>query len=220
VKKSFIIAIDGPAGSGKSTVARRLAKRLKFTYIDTGAMYRAVTLKALEERCNFKSRSSLIKVAQAAKIILRPKPDGTLKVFLDGKDVSRAIRSIRVTNSISELAKIPGVRKCMVRLQRKMGKGKRVVLEGRDIGTVVFPRAEGKFYLDATARERAIRRHKELKAKDIRVSLKAIEKDIRVRDKKDKTRKAGPLKIAKDAVVIDTTNLSVNEVVKAIEWYI
>lgn len=214
----MIIAIDGPAGSGKSTIARLAAKKLGFLYVDTGAMYRALTLKALQGGMDLKNRAGLIRLAKNISIRLNPRGRGRIKVMLDGKDVSSQIRTPRITNNVSYVAIVPAVRKEMVKLQRSIGCGakKGAVLEGRDIGTVVFPNAGKKFYLDASITERARRRHKELLADGIRVDLKQLEKDIKTRDRKDKTRKVGALKKAKDAIYIDTTALTIQQVMQKV----
>jgi len=197
----MIIAIDGPAGSGKSTIAKLIAKKLGLLYIDTGAMYRSLTLKAMQKKLDLTDEKALIHLARNTKIKLNPN--------------SARIRTPEVTNNISYIANVPGVRAQMVKWQRAFGYGSKrgAVLEGRDIGTVVFPDAERKFYLTASAKERAQRRFKELKEKGMKINLKQIEKDIRIRDKKDKTRPVGALKKAKDAILIDTTNLAIPQVV-------
>jgi len=214
----MIIAIDGPAGSGKSTVARLIAKKLGFVYIDTGAMYRALTLKAMQDSVDLKDEAALVRLAQHTSLKLEQGPDDKIKVLLDGKDVSSQIRALDVTNNISYVADVPGVRRQMVKLQRLIGHSakKGAVLEGRDIGTVVFPDAYKKFYLDASTEERAMRRYKELIENGIKTDLKSIEEDIKIRDAKDKTRKVGTLKKAADAILIDTTSLTIDEVVNEI----
>ncbi len=216
MKKGLIIAIDGPAGSGKSTVSKLVAKKLGYTYIDTGAMYRALTLKALNTAANLKDQKALVRLSAQTKIDLKNYNDGAVKVFLDEQEVSREIRTLQVTNNISYLARTKGVRANMVKLQRKLGKNGWAVLEGRDIGTVVFPDADCKFYLDASIKERARRRYQELKEAGEKVSLKNLEQEIKIRDTHDKTRKVAPLKMAEDAIYIDTTKLSINEVVNKI----
>jgi cytidylate kinase len=217
----MIIAIDGPAGAGKSTVAKILAQKLKFTYIDTGAMYRVLALKSLEKGISTSERNSLIRMARNTRINLVARKNGSLKVLMDGRDVSRVIRQPRITAIVSDVAKIKEVRKIMLVLQRRLGKVKNSVLDGRDIGTVVFPRAEKKFFLDANFKERVNRRFKELKmAKMSGVTLRGISADVKNRDTIDSTRKFAPLKKAKDAVYIDTTNLSIEEVVKRLLWEI
>ena len=215
-----IITIDGPAGSGKSTVAKGLAKKLGFTYLDTGAMYRALTLKAIQEKTDLNKPEELIELIKRARIKIMRKKDGSLKVFLDGKDVSIKIRKPEVTKKVSFIAKVPGVRRQMVKLQRAFGKKNNIVVEGRDIGTVVFPDAYRKFYLDAAVSERIKRRLKDFKKLCRKVSVKEVEDDLRKRDKADITRKVGPLKKAKDAIYIDTTNLNIEETVLKLLTYI
>ena len=216
MKKRLIIAIDGPAGSGKSTVAKEVARRLGILYADTGAMYRALTLKAMREKIDFKNKNMLIELVGRIDIVLKTNDDFALSVLLDGEDVTDEIRKNSVTNNIKHIAHIPEVRKQMVALQRKIASSGRAVLEGRDIGTIVFPDANRKIYLDANSGERAKRRHKELKEKGHDITIEEIEKDVEERDYTDKNRAAGPLKKADDAIVIDTTNLTIAEVVERI----
>lgn len=216
----MVIAIDGPAGAGKSTVAKILAKRLKFLYVDSGAMYRAVTLRAIQKKTDLKNTKNLISIAQRAKINLKENKRGNLKVFLDGKDVSREIRQPQLTQAVFYIANVPQIRKIMVKWQRSFGKANNIVMEGRDIGTVVFPRAEKKFYLDAKVQERAKRRFKELKKKGIAVKFAQIVKEIKERDQKDKTRNFGPLKKAEDAIYVDTTSLNIQQVIKKLLIYV
>jgi len=213
----MIIAIDGPAGAGKSTVAKILAKRLGFLYIDTGAMYRALTLKALNKNLDFKDEAKIIETAKNSVIELRQEA-GTdnLIVLLDGEDVTLEIRHPRVTEFVSIVAKIPQVREVMVQLQRRLGLNKDAVLEGRDIGTVVFPEAQIKFYLDASKEERALRRYKELKDKGQEISLEDTAANIAYRDATDSTRHCAPLRKAADALYIDTTHMSIQEVVETL----
>ena len=213
---SFVIAIDGPAGSGKSTVAKELARRLGFAYLDTGAMYRALTLKALRKKTNLEDESALIKLASTTIIDLDMDEKKSLQVTLDGENVTEAIRTLEVTNNTFYIARAAGVREFMVKRQREIGSRKNVVVEGRDIGTVVFPKATKKFYMDADFKERAKRRIEELKAKGKDVNDKAIAEDLKERDTKDLTRKVGPLKKADDAIVIDSTHLSIDDVVEKI----
>jgi len=216
----MIIAIDGPAGAGKSTVAKLVARKLNFTYLDTGAMYRAVTVAAMEENVDLFDDNTLIAVVKKVKINIQPQEDGSLKVILNGKDVTQRIRDIEVTNSVSFIAKVPGVREVMVQLQREFGRHNNIVVEGRDIGTVVFPNAEKKFYLDADFTERARRRIKELGETHSKLNEQEIATDLEKRDNQDLTRAVAPLKKAADAINIDTTPLSIEQVVDKILSYI
>jgi len=209
----MIIAIDGPAGAGKSTVSKILAQRLGFLYIDTGAMYRALTLKSIEKKIDVKDAAALADMARHSSIDLVNAGDGSLKVFLDGRDVSSEIREPRITKLVSDLAKIKDVRQIMVELQRKLGRQKDSVLDGRDIGTVVFPDADKKFYIDAEFLTRVNRRYKELKAINQNIAEKDVEGDLRNRDTIDSTREIAPLRKAEDAILVDTTNLTIDEVV-------
>lgn len=213
--KALIIAIDGPAGSGKSTVSKRIAKELNLLYLDTGAMYRALTLKAMRLKTDLEDEDSLTALAESTRIDLKDEA-GSLKVMLDGEDVSGLIRTPELTNNVRYIARVSGVRREMVRLQRRIGKASGGVLEGRDIGTVVFPDADYKFYLDADVEERAVRRHKELVALGQKVSLADIRKDVISRDESDMKRAVGALKVASDAIVIDTTKLSIEGVVETL----
>ena len=215
----MIIAIDGPAGSGKSTVARILAHKLGFLYNDTGAMYRALTLKAIEEKIDIKDTTGLIEMANNSRIDLMNNPDGSLKIILDGKDVTGLIREPRITQWVSDIAKIKGIRQIMLGLQRKLGKERDSVLDGRDIGTVVFPDADKKFYIDADFKERVRRRYKELKELGQTITLEEVEKDLRNRDTIDSTREFAPLKKAADAIYIDTTDMTIEEVVEKTSSY-
>lgn len=213
----MIVAIDGPAGAGKSTVAKILAKRLGFLYIDTGAMYRALTLKALENNIDISDERNINELALNTSIDLFNNPDGPLKVILDGRDVSLDIRQPRITQVVSDVSKIKGVRQVLVKLQRELGQRGDCVLEGRDIGTVVFPHAEKKFFIDASAKVRVNRRFKELKGLNQNVAENDVAKDLSNRDKIDSTREVSPLRKADDAIYIDTTELSIEEVVKKMQ---
>lgn len=218
----MIIAIDGPAGSGKSTVSKLIAKKLGILYVDTGAMYRALTLKAMRRRVNLKDEEALVELANKTKVDLKhSKVNGTLKVLLDGEDVSKAIRTQEVTNNVWHIAKTEGVRKKMAKLQRDIAtSSKGAILEGRDIGTVVLPDADYKFYLDARFDERAHRRYKELVSTGEAVKKKNIKEDLERRDSKDLTRKVAPLKKADDAIYVDTTDLGIPQVVDKLLGYI
>lgn len=215
-KQTNIIAIDGPAGSGKSTVAKEVARRLGFLYVDTGAMYRALTLKAIREKADLNDEETLAQLAGRVNIQLKIQGD-SLKVILDGEDVTGAIRKEAITEKVCFVAKVAGVRNEMVKLQRRLArKTEGAVLEGRDIGTVVFPNTKYKFYLDAKTNERIKRRHKELLQMGQEVSVENIGKDIERRDRSDMARDVAPLVKAKDALYIDTTNLSVEDAVDKI----
>ncbi len=216
MKRTNIIAIDGPAGSGKSTVAREAAKELGFLYIDTGAMYRALTLKAVNKGLDLSDREALLALSKNTDIELKIS-GGDLKVYLDKEDVSEDIRKMEITEKVKHLASLKGIREKMVGIQRELGcSSGGAVLEGRDIGTVVFPDAAYKFYLDADLKTRVVRRFDELREKRIFVSLKEVEKDLKHRDLSDMKREVGALKKAEDASVIDTTDMTVGEVVKRI----
>jgi len=209
----MIIAIDGPAGAGKSTVARILAKRLGFLYIDTGAMYRALTLKVLENNIAINDEKQINVLAAGVNLDLRNNADGSLSVILDGRDVSLDIRTARITQFVSDVAKIKEVREVLVKMQRDLGKRGNCVLDGRDIGTVVFPLAQKKFFIDASLKERVDRRFKELKGLGQAITINDVEKDLSNRDKIDSTREVSPLRKANDAIYIETTDLSIKQVV-------
>ena len=212
-KRRLVIAIDGPSGAGKSTVARALAKRLGYVYIDTGAMYRTVALIAKEKAIAVKDEGALARLASDLRISFVKEGEET-HVLCDGEDVTEAIRSPKMSLLASEISKRKGVRTALVRMQRRMGRGGGVVLEGRDIGTVVFPNADVKFYLDAEIEERARRRFDELGEKGVRVDFKETIQEVMQRDHSDMHRIHSPLKKAVDAVFIDSTHRSVEEVVK------
>lgn len=214
--KKMIIAIDGPAGAGKSTIARLAARRLDVLYIDTGAMYRALTLKAIRRGMNCQDESALTELMHKTRIELKNNHDGSIQVFLDDEDVSWAIRKPEVARYVSDVSKSAGVRKEMLGLQRQMGSKGSCILDGRDIGTVVFPEADKKFFLDADFKERGLRRYKELKEKGEDIALKEVEADLKNRDTIDSTRECAPLKQAEDAIYVDTTNMSIEEVVEYI----
>ena len=210
--KKTVIAIDGPAGSGKSTVSKLVARRLGLLYIDTGAMYRALTLKAMRSGADLEDEGGLVELARSTDMDLGYKGERQA-VLLDGEDVAALIRTADLTNNVKYVARVPGVRHEMVRMQRRMGEKSGAVMEGRDITTVVFPDADYKFYLDADPEERARRRFKELKGSAEPVTMEDIRKDVMARDESDMKRSVGALKVADDAIVIDTTDLSIDEVV-------
>ena len=206
----MIIAIDGPAGSGKSTISKLVAKDLDLIYLDTGAMYRLVTLKALKMGILDRNSENLDKINELLdNLEIDIREDG---FYLDGVDVSEEIRKPTVSENVSKIAAIKEVRIKMVDLQRKFSKAKNVILDGRDIGTVVFPNADLKVFLVADARERANRRYNELTEKGENVSLDEIYQNILMRDKTDSTREEAPLKKAEDAIEVDTTSKSIDEV--------
>ena len=206
-----MVAIDGPAGAGKSTIARRVAERLGFTYIDTGAMYRAVALWGLRQHVSPDDLHRMEQLAIAATIELSPG-----RIHLNGEDVTEAIRTPEVSNGASRIAVIPGVRRAMVAKQREIGERISVVMEGRDIGTVVFPAAEVKIYLDANPDERVRRRLLESQAKGEAVSQAALATQMKERDQRDSTRADAPLSQAPDAVYLDSTGLTIEEVEEAV----
>ena len=210
---AIVIAIDGPAGAGKSTIARRLAARLGFTYIDSGAMYRAVALWALREKLDPSDRHRMEQLALAAGIML--KDDGA-RVLLNGEDVTEAIRTPEVSSAASRIAVIPAVRRAMVAKQREIGRRTSVVMEGRDIGTVVFPQAAVKVFLDARPEERVRRRLADERARGGAVSEGQVAEQMKERDQRDSTRRDAPLSQAPDAVYFDSTAMPVEEVEDAI----
>jgi cytidylate kinase len=212
--KRLIIAIDGPAGSGKSTTARRVAELLDYLYLDSGAMYRAVTLAVLKAGV-WDREDEIIRIVKGCDIELRQRADG-LRVFLNGEEVTTKIRTLRVTNAIAPIAANPYVRELLVPKQRAMARNGGIVAEGRDIGTVVFPDADLKIFMDASIDERARRRYDELKAKKIDVDFDDLVRTIEMRDETDKKRKFGPLKPAPDAIVLDTSHMTFDEQVEFI----
>lgn len=207
--KKLIITLDGPAGAGKSSVSKALAKRLGVSYLDTGAMYRALTLKALRANIDLTNEAALTQMAQASTIDFEPNAKGDLVVMLDGEDVSVGIRAVEVTNNTHYIARVPGVRDVLVKKQQEIGQAKSLVSDGRDQGTIVFPKATYKFYLDADVEERIGRRYRELTAAGKTVDINALRADMIDRDHKDFSRAVGPLKKAEDAIVIDSTGYDV-----------
>jgi cytidylate kinase len=220
--KKYIIAIDGPAGAGKSTVSKSVAKKLGYVYIDTGAMYRAIALKAIKNNIGFDRKDELIIMAAVTKIELKVPKDknALLDIFMDGEDITGEIRTGEVSQGASKVSAVAEIRRLLQEKQREIGKDGGVVMEGRDIGTVVFPNADYKFYMDATVKERAMRRYKELKVKGHDVSLEAIEKEILERDDRDKNREADPLRRDASAIYIDSTGMSIEESADVVVEYI
>ena len=213
--RKLVIAIDGPAGSGKSTIAARLAKKLGYVNLESGAMYRALALKALEQQVSLDDPEALRQLAVNTVIQLQPQAEGN-RVLLDGRDVSQRIRESDVTLAASRVSMHPPVRQIMVSRQREMGSRGGVVMVGRDIGTAVFPHADVKVFLDADARIRAERRVKQNGTHTAEEAQRIIE-DLVARDQRDRTRAVSPLVPASDAVIIDSTNLSIDDAVSRVE---
>lgn len=208
---SFIVAIDGPAGTGKGTITNLISKELGLVNIDTGATYRCVALNAIRNNIKLEEQEKIIASLENIEIDMKNE-GGEQKVFLNGEDVSKEIRSKEVSQIVSQVSSIKEVRYKMVEVQRKLAQGKDVIMEGRDITTVVFPEANVKIYMDADERVRAQRRYKEMQEKGIQMTYEEVLKNIQIRDKNDKEKEVGALKIAEDAIYVDTTNLSVEEV--------
>ncbi len=212
-RKGLTIAIDGPSGAGKSTVARSLAERLGYTYIDTGAMYRSVALRVKEKGISIEDKFALKQLASSLRVVFFTEKKQT-HVLCDGEDITEAIRTPEISRLASSISKQKGVREALVQMQRKMGKEGSVILEGRDIGTVVFPDADVKFYLDAESDERVRRRYEEMVEKGVKVDFKETEEELVQRDHNDMHRIHSPLKKAEDALFIDSTHRSAGEIVE------
>jgi cytidylate kinase len=211
----MIIAIDGPAGAGKSTIARAVAERLGYLYLNTGAMYRGVTWQALQEGIELEDEDALVNLAKRCEITFE---NNGSKILLNGVDISDKIRLPQVDKNISTVVKFPRLREVLVQQQKRIGQNRRLVTEGRDVTTVVFPDADVKIFLDASLKERAKRRHRDLQEKGHNLDLTSVQSDTLKRDKADKSREYGPLKVAPDAVLLDTTDMTIEEVVdKVIE---
>jgi cytidylate kinase len=213
--KKLIIAIDGPVGSGKSTLARRVAEMLGYVYVDTGAMYRAIALKALRRKLSFDAVDALASLAQDTRIDLRAEEVGQ-RVFLDGEDVTMAVRTPEVAQAASKVAVNPGVRQVLVAEQRRAGQLGGVVMEGRDIGSVVFPDAQLKIFLTASPEVRAERRWREHEQKGDAINLQTTLEEIHQRDRRDLERSTSPLVRAPDAVVVDSTAMEPEEVARLV----
>lgn len=211
IYKSYVIAIDGEAGTGKSTLAKSIAKKYNIVYMDTGAMYRCVTLNMINENISLDQIDKISTLLDNIKIDMKSE-NGEDKFFLNGEDVSKKIREKQVNDLVSQVSHIPIVRERMVELQRKLSKGKKIVMEGRDIGTNVFPNAEVKIYLTASAEEQARRRYEQNKEKGIDISYEEILENVIFRNNNDKSSSVAPLKKAEDAFELDTTNYSLEEV--------
>ena len=212
---SFIVGIDGPAGSGKGTVTKQVANRLGLINIDTGSTYRCIALETINQKVPLDDKEKIIEIAKTIKVGIQPLPEGD-KVFLNGKEVTKDIRSKEVTQIVSQISSINEVRFEMVNLQRRLAEGKDVIMEGRDICTYVFPNADVKIYLDASIEERAKRRYKENKEKNIDMTYEEVIENIKKRDENDKAKEIGALKKAEDSIVVDTTSLTIEEVVEKI----
>lgn len=210
-----IIAIDGPAGAGKSTVAKKLAKKLNYLYIDTGAMYRAVALAAIEQNVAFDDADKLTQIASDIEINMK-NIDGVYKVYLNGRDVSEEIRLPQVGAAASPVSAVAGVRVNLVEQQQRLAKSGKVIMDGRDIGTVVLPNADLKVFLTASIDERAKRRFLELKTKGVDCDFEQVKQDIIERDYRDSHRETSPLKQAADAILLNTDNLNVDQVLQKI----
>jgi cytidylate kinase len=211
VDRKPVVTIDGPAGAGKSTVSKLIAKRFSFFYLDTGAIYRAVAYQ-MNAFDGEKTEETAIKVSRVSGIEVTNK-NGMFRISVEGKDITDLIRTEKIGFLASKISAIPAVRENLLEIQRRIGAAGGVVAEGRDMGTVVFPDAEIKFYLDASVQERAKRRYKELVARNEKRSLIEVENDIIARDRQDSERAAAPLTIPKDAVVIDSTDKTIYEIV-------
>ncbi|MGH7492533.1 MAG: (d)CMP kinase [bacterium] len=205
-----IIAIDGPAGSGKSTTARMVSKRLGFTYLDTGAFYRALTLKVLEANVPPENHEAVLRHAEQMCLSIKPDAAGD-RFYLDGQEVTAKIRAPHVTNAIAPISANPRVRAIMVKRQREIGNRGGVVMEGRDIGTVVFPNADLKIFMSASLDERTRRRQDELALQGIRKEFETLRREIEMRDEKDAKRDVAPLRPATDAILLDTTSLTIEQ---------
>lgn len=212
---SFIVAIDGPAGSGKGTITKLVGEKLGLINIDTGATYRCVALATIKRNITLKEEEKIIDLLDNIKIEFK-NYNGNISVFLDDEEVTQEIRSKKVNEIVSQVSHIQQVRNNMANFQRKMAEGKKVIMEGRDIGTNVFPNANVKIYLDATPEERANRRLKQNEEKGINIPYEEVLENIKFRDNNDKTSNVAPLKQAEDAIYIDSTNMTIEEVTNKI----
>lgn len=202
--------IDGPAASGKSTTAKKVADALGWLYLDTGAMYRAMAVKAVQNQIELSDTQSISEMAELVQLDLDVEKDGN-HVFVDGQDVTHLIRTPEIDKAVGPVCEVPKIREVMVAQQRKIAEGNCIVAEGRDMGTVVFPNADLKYYMEASMKARAERRLKDMQARGIKITLEELEEDIKRRDERDSSRAHSPLKAAKDSIHIDTTQLSIDE---------
>jgi CMP/dCMP kinase len=219
MEKKYVITIDGPAGAGKSSVSKILAKKLDYVYLDTGALYRALAYKALRCKISLDEIPALTNLCSSTTVVLK-NIGSQMKVSVDGEDVEEKIRTEEVGLAASKISTFAIVRERLLNLQREAGARGGIVAEGRDMGSVVFPHADYKFYLDAKLKERIRRRYEELLIKDASVEYQLIQKDMLARDNQDKQREIAPLKAPADAITIDSDNLSVQEVIDKIIFYI
>lgn len=216
MKKGIIITIDGPSGAGKGTVAQAVAKRLGFLYMDTGAMYRAIALLAHRNLVNLNDEKELTELTLGVHLSLKTDSNHNIRVFLGEEDVTEKIRTSEMSRLSSDIATKKSVRNFLKAMQRRIGREGRIVAEGRDMGTYVFPNADFKFYIDASLDERAKRRWLQLKEIGIKANIEDVKEEIEIRDRQDRERQESPLHPASDAVIIDTTNLTADEVVEKI----
>ena len=216
---SFIVAIDGPAGTGKGTITKILAKEMGLVNIDTGATYRCVALYAIENNIKLEEKEKIISSLKNIHIDMKNE-NGEQTIFLNNKDVTKEIRTKEVTKIVSQISSIKEVRFAMVDVQRNLAQGKDIIMEGRDITTYVFPNADVKIYLDAQETERAKRRYKEIQENGIDMTYEEVLKNIQIRDKNDREKEIGALKIAEDAIYVDTTNLCIEEVKEKVKQII
>jgi len=218
-ERGLVIAVDGPSGAGKSTISKALSRRLGYLEIDTGAMYRAMAWLARESGLDLENHEAVVSLSSQAEVELTL-DNGTTRVLANGNDVTTLIRTPDISMLTSKISALKPVRDAMLSLQRKMGAKGGVVLDGRDIGTVVFPDAELKFFLSASAEERGRRRFLELQGKGVQATLEETIKDVMQRDKQDMEREIAPLRQADDAILIDSTGKSIEQVVAAMEQYV